>query len=415
MMNLKPMSMILGCMACLNLGSIQAAPVKNGLDRVSEYKHLFAGKRIGIIANQTAVNAAGQSIVDVFAALPDCDVKALYAPEHGLWGAEAAGATINTVTHPTYGIPVFSLYRTDGHMPKPTPEMLAHIEVLVFDIQDIGARFYTYVWTMALAMEAAAENDLPFVVLDRPNPVAELPVQGPVLDRRFASFVGLYPIPVVHGMTVGELARLFNGQAWSKSGDKARLSVVPMTGWTHTMPFEQTGQTFVPPSPNMRTLDTARVYPGLCLLEGTNVSEGRGTDLPFLQFGAPWVDAKRLSEKLTDLALPGVRFERVTFTPTASKHKGQLCQGLRLHITNRRTLEPFALGMHIIQSLHDQHTPQFQWRVSHFDRLCGTDQVRQTILDHGSVAQITRQWQRPLNAFKAIRRPCLLYPDAPGR
>jgi len=399
------------CIVCLNAGCIQAKETNTGLDRVTAYTHLFKGKRIGLIANQTAVNSEGLSIVDVCTALPNCEVKALFAPEHGLWGAEDAGANVDTVVHPTYGIPVFSLYRNDGHMAKPTPDMLASIDILVFDIQDIGARFYTYIWTMALAMEAAAENALPVVVLDRPNPVAGLEVQGPVLDRRFSSFIGLYPIPVVHNMTVGELARLFNEEGWLSKGVKANLSVIPLSGWTHTKPFEQTGQTFIPPSPNMRTVDTARVYPGLCLLEGTNVSEGRGTSLPFLQFGAPWMDAEKLDKRLAGLNLPGVRFECIAFTPTASKHKGHLCKGLRLHITDRNRLEPFMLGVHLIQQIHDLHEHTFQWRESHFDRLCGTDKIRKTIVDGGTASQIQSQWLKPLRAFTELRKTYLLYPE----
>lgn len=398
-------------MACLNMGCAEPTPVRTGLDRSAQYSDLFKGKRVGIIANQTAVNSKGQSIVDVFMGLSGCEVKALYAPEHGLWGAEAAGATINTVTHPTYGMPVFSLYRTDGRLPRPTPEMLKDIDVLVFDIQDIGARFYTYIWTMALAMEAAAENGIPFVVLDRPNPVAGLAVQGPVLDRRFSTFVGLYPIPVVHDMTVGELARLFNEQGWSRDGVKADLSVIPLSGWTHNMPYEKTGLTFVPPSPNMRTVDTARIYPGLCLLEGTNLSEGRGTDLPFLQFGAPWLDAGRLCRTLNTLSLPGVRFDVTTFTPTASKHKGLLCHGLRLNITDPNRLEPFILGVHIVWEIYGLHEEEFQWRKSHFDRLCGTERIRLAIVDRAPVKESQSEWQGPLQAFERLRKTALLYPD----
>ncbi len=402
----------LACMVGLNAGCARTGTTQTGLDRITEFKHLFEGKRVGIIANQTAVNAAGQSIVDLFMETPGCEVKALFAPEHGLWGAEAAGAKVDSLVHPVYGIPVLSLYRTDGRMPKPTPDMLTHIDVLVFDIQDIGARFYTYIWTMALAMEAAAENEIPFVVLDRPNPVAGLHVQGPVLNRDFDSFVGLYPIPVVHKMTVGELARLFNPQGWSKARVKTDLSLVPMTGWIHGMPFEQTELTFIPPSPNMRTLDTARIYPGLCLLEGTNVSEGRGTDLPFLQFGAPWLDAEQLNQRLTGLELPGVRFEPTTFTPTASKHKGQVCQGLCLHVTDRTRLEPFILGVHIVQAIHDLHTKNFEWRESHFDRLCGTDDIRKAIVNHASVIESQAQWQTQITTFMTQRQAALLYPDA---
>lgn len=403
----------LACMVGLNAGCTQAVQTQTGLDRVTEFKHLFQGKRVGIIANQTAVNASGRSIVDLFMETPGCEVKALFAPEHGLWGAEAAGANVDSLVHPVYGIPVLSLYRTGGGMAKPTPDMLKNVDILVFDIQDIGARFYTYIWTMALAMEAAAENHVRFVVLDRPNPVAGLQIQGPILNRDFSSFVGLYPIPVVHNMTVGELAKLFNGQGWSRASAKTDLSVIPMSGWTHTTFFEQTGQTFIPPSPNMRTLDTARVYPGLCLLEGSNVSEGRGTDLPFLQFGAPWIDAGTLTNRLKDLGLPGIEFESTTFTPTASKFKGQPCQGVRLNISDHTQLQPFFLGIQIVQAIYTLYEPQFQWRERHFDRLCGTDQIRRAIQDHRTLDPEALPWQGQLDMFRTLRRTCLLYPDSP--
>lgn len=405
---MKQYQYLMLCLIFIPIYATQAEPVRIGLDCVPEYAQLFEGKRLGLIANQTAVNRAGQGIAEVFFALPDTQVTALFAPEHGLWGSEAAGADVNTVMHPDYHIPVYSLYKQDGLMAKPTSDMLAHIDVLVFDIQDIGTRFYTYIWTLALVMEAAAEHDIEIVVLDRPNPVAGLAVQGPILESAFASFKGLYPISVVHNMTVGELARLFNGQGWLNNRIHANLTVIPVQGWHHAMPFEQTGLSFIAPSPNMRSLDTARVYPGLALLEGTNVSEGRGTDLPFLQFGAPWLDAKRLCSTLSALDLPGVRFSVTQFTPASSKHQDKLCQGIRLHITDPNKLTPFMLGVHIVQEIALLHETDLQWRTQHFDELCGTDRIRKAIQARQAIDP--REWDTQLQAFKRIRQTYLLYP-----
>ena len=389
--------------------TIQAGPVQTGLDRITQYSDLFSDQRIGLIANHTSVNSQGQSIVDLFMNLPQAHVTTLLAPEHGLWGTVDAGEDVDTVMHPKYNIPIYSLYRDDGKMAKPTKEMLANIDMLVFDIQDIGTRCYTYIWTMALAMEAAAEHNLRFVVLDRPNPVT-LPVQGSLLDPEFASFKGLYPIPIVHGLTLGELARLFNQQDWLSQGLKANLTVIPMTDWSHDMPFADTGLNFIPPSPNMRSQDTAYVYPGMALLEGTNVSEGRGTDQPFLQFGAPWLDADAIVQTLNDPPCPGVIFGVTTFTPTASKHEGVTCQAIRLNLTDREQLQPFAMGLRIVQTIHELHPDQLQWREQHFDELCGTDQVRLAIMARQSLDAMQQEWRISHKAFLEQTQTIRLYP-----
>ncbi|MHC4745057.1 MAG: exo-beta-N-acetylmuramidase NamZ family protein, partial [Planctomycetota bacterium] len=269
--------------------------VKTGLDNIASYHEMFRGKRVGIITNHTGCNSAGRHITDVFAEMEGVKVTALFGPEHGIKGSKAAGEKIDSEAGEAEDIPVYSLY---GKTLKPTPEMLKNVDVLVFDIQDVGARFYTYTYTMSLAMEAAAENRKRFVVLDRPNPINGLTVEGSVLEPRFASFVGLYPIPVRHGMTVGELALMFNRQGWLKGGVRADLVVVSVGSWRRGDWYDKTGLRFIKPSPNMTDLNTAIVYPGLCLLEGTNVSEGRGTRKPFLQFGAPWIDAGELAARL---------------------------------------------------------------------------------------------------------------------
>ncbi len=243
--------------------------VRTGLDRVDAYSKIFRGKRLGIITNHTAYDSDGTFIVDAFKNISGVTVTALFSPEHGLWGAEQAGRKTDGQVHPVYRLPIHSLY---GKTRKPTPDMLLDIDVLVFDIQDIGARFYTYVYTMSLAMEAAAENGKRFVVLDRPNPITGLHVSGSILEPPLASFVGLHPIPVIHGMTAGELAKMFNEQGWLAGHVKADLVVIPMKGWRRSMWYDQTGLRFIKPSPNMPNLETAIIDPGLCLLEGTNVS-----------------------------------------------------------------------------------------------------------------------------------------------
>ena len=383
--------------------------VKTGLDNVGSYKQLFRGKRIGIITNHTAYNSDGRYIVDVFSSMPfdSSKVTALFSPEHGLFGTEKAGSKIDSNVYPGTGRPVYSLY---GKTRKPTRQMLEDVDVLVFDIQDIGARFYTYIYTMSLAMEAAAEFGKRFVVLDRPNPINGVTVEGNILEPEFAGFVGLYPIPVRHGMTVGELAKMFNGQGWLADGLKADLVVVPMKGWRRRSWFDKTGLPFIKPSPNMTDLETAAVYPGLCLLEGTNVSEGRGTDKPFRQFGAPWIDSKGLAARLNKLSLPGIRFEPASFTPVSSKYKLRLCHGVRVIVTERDLLEPYWSGIRIVNQIYQMYPELFEWKTSHFDRLCGTEAVRRAITAHAPLKALKKSWQGPLKSFLKIRANYLMYP-----
>ena len=392
------LSMVSGC----------AAAVRTGLDHVAEQRELFAGKRVGIIANQTACDSRGKFIVDVFRKMPGVQVAALFSPEHGLYGVEEDGRRVGDQVHPDYKIPIRSLY---GKTTKPTPEMLADVDVLVFDMQDVGARFYTYLYTMSLSMEAAAEAGKPFVVLDRPNVINGRAVEGPILEPKFATFVGLYPIPVRFGMTVGEFARMVNGRRWLADGVKADLTVVPLTGWRRAMWYDQTGLRFIKPSPNMPDVETAAVYPGLCLLEGTNVSEGRGTPMPFRQFGAPWIRSAELVATLNGLRLPGVRFESTHFVPTSSKHKGRECHGARIVVTDRNALEPFWTGVCIINELYRTYRDQFEWRTAHFDRLCGTATIRNAITAQSSLTALQSAWRARCAAFIRTRGPYLLYPD----
>lgn len=382
--------------------------VLTGLDRVGAHAKLFQSKRVGIITNHTAYDSDGRYIVEVFRAMPGVTVTALFSPEHGLWGTEQAGILTDGQLHPVYKVPIHSLY---GKTRKPTPEMLRDIDILVFDIQDIGARFYTYIYTMSLAMEAAAENGKHFVVLDRPNPISGRYVSGTILEPELASFVGLFPIPVRHGMTVGELAQMFNEQAWLADGVKANLSVVPMKEWRRRMWYDETGLRFIKPSPNMPDLETAAIYPGLCLLEGTNISEARGTSMPFRQFGAPWIDSRRLAERLNKLSLPAMRFEPAQFTPTSSKYKGQSCEGVRIIIKDRSRLKPFYSGVLIVNEIRRMYPSKFEWKIGHFDRLCGTSKVRQAISNGTSMKELSAGWQAELQSFQRIRKKYLIYPD----
>ncbi len=379
-----------------------------GLDRVGLYKEVFEGKRLGIIANHTAYDRDGRFIVDVFRSMNGIRITALFSPEHGFWGKVRDGKKIDDQTDPDYNLPIYSLY---GKTQKPTSDMLRNIDVLVFDIQDIGARFYTYIYTMSLAMEAAAENGKTFVVLDRPNPINGKSVQGNILEPAQASFVGLYSIPVRHGMTAGELAKMFNGQGWLAGRVKAELIVIPMEGWRRRMWYDQTHLRFINPSPNMPDLETAAVYPGLCLLEGTNVSEARGTAMPFRQFGAPWIDSKLLTERLNALNLPAMRFKPVRFTPTSSKYKGRECHGVRIIVTDRNRLEPYSNGVRIVNEICRIYPDQIKWRAAHFDRLCGTSKIRDAIISGMSLDVLQNRWRKELESFMKIRAGYLIYPD----
>ena len=379
-----------------------------GLDRVDSYKEVFEGRRVGIITNHTAYDRDGRFIVDVFRSMSGAQVTALFSPEHGLRGTERDGKKVGDQTHPDYNLPVYSLY---GKTQKPTSDMLRNIDVLVFDIQDIGARFYTYIYTMSLAMEAAAQNGKTFVVLDRPNPINGISVQGNILESSLASFVGLYPIPVRHGMTAGELAKMFNGQGWLAGRVKADLIVVPMEGWRRRMWYDRTGLRFIRTSPNMPDLETAAIYPGLCLLEGTNVSEARGTTMPFRQFGAPWIDSKLLAERLNTLNLPEMRFESVRFTPASSKYKGRECYGVRIIVADRDRLEPYSSGVRIVNEICRIYPDQLKWRAAHFDRLCGTSKIRNVITSRSSLDVLQNKWRKELESFMKIRAGYLIYPD----
>jgi uncharacterized protein YbbC (DUF1343 family) len=385
--------------------SERSGPVLPGIDvLLRDSLALVRGKRVGLITNHTGVSAGGTT-VDVLHARTDLDLVALYSPEHGLAGKALEGVKVPTGRHEGTGLPIYSLY---GETNEPLPAMLEGVDVLLFDIQDIGARYYTYVWTMALSMRAAGAAGVPFVVLDRPNPIGGTLVQGDVLDAEFATFVGLYPVPMRHGMTAGEVARLVAGEF----GVAVDLRVVPVDGWQRAQWYDETGLAWVPPSPNMPSLESAAHYPGTCLFEGTNLSVGRGTDLAFQWIGAPWLDGVALAERLNGQRLPGVRFEAATFTPdepSDAKWPGTEVHGVRFVMTDRATYDPTRTAVAALVEARALSGEQWRWNAAHIDRLAGTDQLRLMIDAGRTAAEITAPWAAQLDAFERLRARHLIY------
>ena len=392
----------------------QQSRVKIGAEILIEKRlDLIKGKKIGIVTNHTGILPDGRHIVDVLNEIEGVEIVALFGPEHGIRGEVPDGKSISHGVDTKTGIPVFSLY---GEVKKPTEEMLKDIDVLIFDIQDVGARFYTYISTMSYCMEACAEMGKKFIVLDRPNPIRGVYVDGPILEPRFKSFVGLHPIPVAHGMTVGELAKMFNDEGWLENGVKADLTVVKMENYSRRMWFDQTGLPWVKPSPNMMTLKTANVYTATCFIEGTNVSEGRGTQHPFEWIGAPWIDGEKLAKELNYYKLPGVKFEPISFTPTDiekvtvdPKYEGEKCGGVYLNVYDREKFEPVKVGVYILYTLKKLYPDKFKWRTAGQDRLWGTDKVRLMIDEGKKPDEIIKTWEDDVKKFLSIRQKYLLY------
>jgi uncharacterized protein YbbC (DUF1343 family) len=377
---------------------------------LERYIDSLAGKQVGIICNHTSVLPNGVHIVDTLLHR-GVNVTALFAPEHGIRGKIEAGKSVDMETDSATGLPVHSLY---GGTKKPTMEMLADVDVLVFDMQDVGARFYTYISTMGYCMMAAGEYGKKFYVLDRPNPINGLDVEGPPLDLRMRSFIGLYPIPVRHGMTVGELAKMSIDMGYLNPST-ANLTVVPMEGWKRSMWFDETGLPWIAPSPNMKTLATATVYPGTCLFEATNFSEGRGTEKPFEYIGLPGLNSKVVASKLNKLKLPGARFTPVQFTPQGTqpasslKSKDKLCNGIFVQVTDRKAFKPVLTGVMMIATLKQLYPKKFVVNQGRFDRLLGDGQVSGR-LEKGNIGKtIFSIYQSALERFIEQRKKYLLY------
>lgn len=377
-------------------------PVKLGIDRIDSYTQVFAGKRVGLITNSTGMNSKFQSSVDV---LHDkANVVALFSPEHGIRGAVKAGDTVSAGIDEKTKLPVYSLY---GATKKPTAEMLADIDVLAFDIQDVGARSYTYIYTMAYAMQACKEMGKTMVIFDRPNPIGGIQVEGNRIKPGFESFIGMYPIPMRHGMTVGELARLFNAE-FNIGCD---LVVIEMTGWKRSMLFSETGLPWVMTSPNIPTPDTALVYPGTGMLGGTNISEGVGTTRPFEFVGAPWLDAYELAEKMAALQLPGVVFRPAYFTPNFGLYQNETCAGVQLHINDPKAFQAVKTGLSLLYIIQEMGGEKFSFqrngkKESSIDLITGDDTLRK---GGYSLEELCLLWEKEAGQFKAISEKYYLY------
>lgn len=381
--------------------------VRTGLDVLLRDGHpLLEGKRIGLATNHTAVTHDLRSIVDVLHEDGRFTLARLFAPEHGVRGSAQAGDHVGDETDPGTGLHVVSLY---GANRSPSAEQLDALDVVLFDMQDAGARHYTYMSTMVHLMEACAAIDRPFVVIDRPNPITGIHTEGKVLEPGFLSFVGIHPMPTRHGLTIGELALLIA----SEKG-MPKPTVIACEGWTRDLWWDDTDLPFVMPSPNLPTLESLTCYTATCIFEGTACSEGRGTTRPFELVGAPWVDAGELARDLNARDLSGVRFRPTWFTPSFSKHQGESCGGVQLHITDRNAFRPVATGMHLVHAFAHHPNGQFQWLAGAVvgmsaDRLYGNDQLHVMIDAGASPEEIIATWQLELDAFVHRARRIHLY------
>lgn len=390
-----------------------APPVVSGIERLLDAdRDLIAGLRIGLVCNPASVDSRFRHSVDRLFDHSGARLVALFGPQHGF----RSDLQDNMIETP-HGrdarrrIPVFSLY---SETREPTPEMLRDVEVLVIDLQDVGTRVYTYIYTMANCMRAAGRHQIKVVVCDRPNPVGGTAVEGPILREPWTSFVGQFPIPLRHGMTIGELARLFN----SAFGLGADLEVIPLEGWRRDMYFDDTDLPWIIPSPNLPTLDSTIVYPGAVLFEGTMLSEGRGTTRPFELIGAPWIDGEALADAMNARGLPGVHFRPVFFEPTFQKHARQTCGGCQVHVLDREAFRPVRTAVELIAEFRRQNPQRFEWRKPPYeyetekapiDMLYGSDRLRTTIDADEDVGALAATWPAEEDQFRELREPYLLY------
>lgn len=387
--------------------------VNSGIDRFEKsFPRKFHGSKAGLLIHPASVNKKIIHSKDILKKSKKLRIEAFFGPQHGIFG----NTQDNMIEWEGFidketGLPVYSLY---GETRKPTKQMLGAIEILIIDLQDIGARYYTFIWTMALCMEACEELGIPLIVLDRVNPIGGHLTEGPSLQHDFRSFVGLHPLSVRHGMTIGELAIYFKDRFYPKLD----LSVIPLKGWQRNQWFDQTGLPWVMPSPNMPTLDTATVYPGMCLLEGTILSEGRGTTRPFEIFGAPFVKPEKLVKRIMEYSLKGVIFRPLYFTPTFNKFSGELCGGVQIHVTDRDRFKPFKTAVAILLSIHDLYPNINLWRKPPyeyefeklpFDILTGSDRLRKYIEAGVKLSHIEEWCNIEKKNFEKLRKNYLLY------
>ena len=382
-----------------------------GIDRLLASGDL-AGRRVGLVCNPASIDAAFRHTAERLRRAPDVTLAALFGPQHG-FRSDVQDNMVETphARHPAWDIPIHSLY---SDRREPTAAMFDGLDVLVIDLQDVGTRVYTYIYTMANCLRAAARHGLPVVVCDRPNPIGGAQVEGPLLEPGHESFVGQFPIPLRHGLTIGELARLFNDHF----GLGAELQVARLDGWERTAYHDATGLPWVMPSPNLPTLDSAVVYPGAVLFEGTNLSEGRGTTRPFELLGAPWVDGEALAARIADAALPGVVARSAHFEPTFQKHAGRPCGGCQLHVTDRGAFRPVLTAVAVLQAIRRADPARFAWRDPPYeyertkqpiDILAGSAALRRQLDADVDAAEIAAGWDADVAAFAAVRSRFLLY------
>lgn len=394
----------------ISFSSLAYADVKIGLEvLLDEQIDLIKGKNIGIVANHTAVDSHGTHIYDLLK--PHANIVALFGPEHGFKGNQADGLLIQD--EEIDGIPIYSLY---GTYRTPTPKMLKDVDILIYDIQDVGVKFYTFISNMFLSMVAAERDGIKMIVLDRPNAIDNTRVEGAVTNPMNTSFVGIIPLPARYGMTAGELAKLLNNETYAGFVLKADLTVVPMKNYKKSMWYDETGLPWVGPSPNMSTLDTATIYPGTCLIEGTNLSEGRGTDTPFLTIGAPYINAKKWIDAIPDEVKKGVRVEAVSFIPKDipgvapnPKYEGKTCNGFHITITDRDAFQPIPFTVAALCAANELYPKEFSFRNSGIDRLWGNESLRGMVEAGKTYSEIMQYTEKGVEQFKSVRQKYLMY------
>jgi uncharacterized protein YbbC (DUF1343 family) len=390
--------------------------VKSGLEvLLGRFPSELKGKRAGILCHAPSITRGFSHITDLMSRHEECRMTAIFGPQHGLFGQTQDNMIEwKGHIHPKYKIPVFSLY---GEHRKPTPEMLREMDVLIIDLQDIGARLYTYIWTVKLCMEACTEKGIPLWLLDRPNPIAALGCDGPVLKEEFFTFVGGATIPMCHGMTIGEMALWLQDKYFKR----CNLKIIRMENWHRSMLFNETGLPWVIPSPNIPTLQTAIVYPGMVLYEALNMSEGRGTTIPFELFGAPFLDSYRLKKELDSRTIPGCTFRVHNFIPTFNKFKDQICNGLQIHITDFRAFRPVATAVEIIEAVIVTSPPgslkfieppyEYEYNLIPFDILSGDSGIRTTLQNRSPLKLEKERWEDEIEVFRKEFNPLSLYPE----
>ncbi|MCX8056827.1 MAG: DUF1343 domain-containing protein [Ignavibacteria bacterium] len=412
---MKNLSLKLSIIVLIVLHINTFGKVKLGNEKlINDYFHLIEGKKIGIIANHTSIlYDRKQHLVDYLHETNKVEIVAVFGPEHGFRGNAPDGIKIDNTKDEKTGITIYSLY---GKTNKPTPEILKDIQVLIFDIQDVGARFYTYISTLYLCLEAAAENDIEFVVCDRPNPIGGEIVDGPILKKDFQSFVGIAPLPIQHGMTIGELALYFKDLIKQKLNKEVKLTILTMDGWSRNMIFPETGLDWISPSPNIVNFWSAILYPGICLIEATNVSEGRGTSRPFQVIGAPFINSDELIRELEKLNFTSLNFSPISFTPIEiegmaknPKFNNQSCNGVKIQVEATQYFYPVQFGIALVSLLKKLYPKDFEINKARMNRLLGDDKITDMLERAVDYRKIVKYYEKELNQFKKLRTKYLLY------